>query len=140
MYWIGHRAASIDSNAISPGNRYPELEVTPAALRLDKAVVAVPAALNGMVGLPRKAHPYTLRHSRSYATLFRLDISIGNRIGDLKIGQLIFPLKIISRHLRHDQMRQGLKRCIIWEDAYLAQRHHSDSTYRKRGRQCYPLK
>jgi hypothetical protein len=71
MYRIGHQAVSIDNSAISLGTRFPELEKTPVVLWLDKAGFAVPAALNGMGGLPRKAYPCTLRHSRSYATLFR---------------------------------------------------------------------
>jgi hypothetical protein len=51
MYRIGHQAVSKDSNAISLGLLYPELEITPVVFWLGNTDFAAIAALNGMVGL-----------------------------------------------------------------------------------------
>lgn len=53
QYRIGYQPVSIDSTAIPLGIRFPELEITPVVLWLDKAGVAVPAALNEVVGATR---------------------------------------------------------------------------------------
>ena len=70
MYMIGHQAVSIDSNAISPGILFPELEIIWVVLWLDKTGFAVIAVLNDMVGMPWKVHPCTPGHCSSFAIEF----------------------------------------------------------------------
>jgi len=53
----------VDSNAISPGIFFPELEIILIVLWLDKTDFAVIATLKDMVGMPCKVHPCTPRHS-----------------------------------------------------------------------------
>ena len=54
MDMIGHQAVSMDSNTIAPGILFPELEIIPVVLGLDKTGFAVIAALNDMVGDARE--------------------------------------------------------------------------------------
>jgi hypothetical protein len=81
MYMVGHQTVSMDSNTIAPGILFPELEITPVVIWLDKTGFAVIAALNDMVGMPGKVHPCTPRHSNSFAINY-LDIRLDNCIGD----------------------------------------------------------
>ena len=57
----------MDSNAISLGILFPELEIILVILWLDKADLAVVSALNDMIGISRKVHPCTSWHSISFA-------------------------------------------------------------------------